>query len=131
MERLTDREIEIMLVIWSKQGDETWTDGKIPTGEILAGLKLTYAKRYLQPVQVVLRRLCKKGVLECEKIRNVNYYRPLINEEEYRKFETGIFIDRLYGSNARNLVLSLVKYEQLSDDDVKELHDREGEETKK
>lgn len=114
MDRLTDREIEIMHAIWESEND------KVPTGEILKHLNQT-KKRYLQPVQVVLRRLCDKNVLECNKIGHLNYYVSLIDPEEYRKYETGTFIERLYKGKAENLMLALIEEADLGKEAIQEM----------
>lgn len=114
MDRLTDREIEIMHAIWESEND------KVPTGEILKYLNQT-KKRYLQPVQVVLRRLCDKNVLECNKIGHLNYYVSLIDPEEYRKYETGTFIERLYKGKPENLMMALIEEADLGKEAIQEM----------
>lgn len=86
MEKLTDREVNIMMVIWNSECDP------VPTGEILD--KIEQAKRNsLQSLQVVLRRLCGKGVLQCEKGRQTNLYHAVISKEDYLKFATENFVN--------------------------------------
>lgn len=53
---LTERELEIMHIIWSNP--EPWK--AMPTSDILNDSRMLILKRYLQPIQVVLRRLEKK-----------------------------------------------------------------------
>lgn len=73
MEKLTDREVDVMMAVWNS------TLEAVPTGEILRNINR--AKRNsLQTLQVVLRRLCEKGVIQCEKGRQTNHYRALIDD---------------------------------------------------
>lgn len=85
MEKLTDREVDIMMAIWNSENNP------VPTGEILQ--QINRARRNsLQTLQVVLRRLCGKGVLQCEKGRQTNFYYALISKEDYLKFATENFV---------------------------------------
>lgn len=85
MEKLTDREVEVMMAIWNSENDP------VPTGEILG--RINRAKRNsLQTLQVVLRRLCEKGVIQCEKGKQTNLYRALIRKDDYLKFATENFV---------------------------------------
>lgn len=85
MEKLTDREVDVMMAIWNSTYDP------VPTGDILRYIN-RMKKSSLQTLQVVLRRLCEKGVISCEKGVHTNLYRPLITEEEYIKFSEINFI---------------------------------------
>lgn len=114
MDILTQREIEIMNAIW--QSDNDW----VHTREILKTINLS-RKLSRQPLQSMLARLCEKGTLECMKQGHLNYYRSLIDQEAYRKFETSTFMKRLYKNSPKALVLSLVNDHALSPEDVEEL----------
>lgn len=114
MDILTGREIEIMNAIWQSENE------LVQTGEILKVINLS-RKLSRQPLQSMLARLCEKGILECVKEGHLNYYRSLIDQEEYRKFETSTFMKRLYKNSPKALVLSLVDDHALSQEDVEEL----------
>lgn len=89
---LTERELEIMHIIWSNP--EPWK--AMPKSDILNDSRMLILKRYLQPIQVVLRRLEKKRVLSCVKFRNQNYYTPLIHKKEYLEFAVQHYLSHHY-----------------------------------
>lgn len=116
MEKLTDREVDVMMAIWNSTYDP------VPTGEILR--HINRAKRNsLQTLQVVLRRLCEKGVIECEKGRQTNLYRALITEEDYLKFASDNFVQHHFHNSPRNLVFSFLRNGRLSERDINDLHE--------
>lgn len=94
---LSERELEIMIIIWDNLG----SDFSISTTDILTNLKLVHCKRYLQPLQVVLRRLVIKEYLKCEKIRCVNYYTPLCEKKEYFDFAMQDFLEHNYPNETK------------------------------
>lgn len=115
---LTNRELEIMLIVWDYLGPEF----TISTGEILTNLKLKYCKRYLQPLQVVLRRLVGKGFLSCEKIRNNNYYTPLCRKKEYLDFAMHEYLESNYPNGTKvEKVLDMLTNVGLNHDECLEL----------
>lgn len=114
MEKLTDREVDVMMAIWNSTYDA------VPTGEILR--HINRAKRNsLQTLQVVLRRLCEKGVIQCEKGRQTNLYRPLIKEDDYLDFASQNFVDHHFHSSHRNMVFSFLRHKNLSKRDMDDL----------
>lgn len=114
MQRLTDRELEIMLVIW-EIGEEA-----ISTGEILEILKARY-KRYLQPMQVVLKRLLKKGFLKSEK-KLQNHYTPLCTYEEYMCFSMKDYLIRNYPDKADiDRAMSALRHMGLTEEEYEEI----------
>lgn len=101
MEKLTDREVDVMMAIWNSEHEY------VPTGEILR--HINRAKRNsLQTLQVVLRRLCEKGAIQCEKGRQTNLYRALIDEKQYLEFATENFVlHHFHGSFKMNILFQL------------------------
>lgn len=114
MEKLTDREVDVMMAIWNS------TYEAVPTGEILR--HINRAKRNsLQTLQVVLRRLCEKGVIQCEKGKQTNLYRPLITEKEYLAFAKENFVQHHYHSSPKMLMFSLLQETRFSEKDMEEM----------
>lgn len=121
IQTLTDRELEIMLIIWDKLGSES----AISTGEILTNLKLKHCKRYLQPLQFVLRRLVGKGFLICEKIRNVNFYTPLCSKKEYFDFSMQAYLESNYPNETKvEKILDMLSSIGLNHDEYLELTEK-------
>ena len=50
----------------------------------------------------------------------------LFRSEEYRKFETALLMKRLYKNSPKSLVLSLVKDQSFTAEDIKELQETFG-----
>ena len=82
----------------------------------------------ISTIKTLLRRLCEKGAVEARR-RESFYYRPVLNREDYQRWSTRSLIQRVYRGSAKDLVASLVRGDQLTDQDLDELRallDREG-----
>lgn len=117
MKLLTDREVDIMLVIWESQKEE------IPTGEILRGLPVRAKRNSLQTLQVGLRRLCEKECLTCRKGTQTNFYRATIDRDKYLRFAVDNFAEHHYHGSKRQLLFSLLDSGKFSAEDKRELLD--------
>ena len=113
-EKISDSELEVMRVLW-EAGD---------------ALPITDLRRILHDrkgweattVKTLVQRLVSKGVLEQEK-RKVFYYRPLVSESEYSDWAVNGMVQRLFRGSAKALVATLVKSDELSEEDLAELRD--------
>lgn len=101
LKKLPDGELEVMLAVWK-------SDRSLHTGEIYARLPAAKKGR-IQALQVLLGRLAEKGFVRCQKTGRLNYYTPLVPEQEYRALETSSFIERMYGNSPARLVAALVE----------------------
>ena len=111
-EKISDAELEVMQVLW--QSGEP-----IP----IAHVRELLAQRREwdgSTVKTLLRRLCEKGAVQAEK-REVFYYSPLISQQEYQDWSTHTLIDRVYQGSAKALATFLVRGDQLTADDLKQL----------
>ena len=108
--KLPDSELEIMLIIWD-------IGGSVNTSQIMEAMN---NKKSVQVVQTYLRRLENKGFINTEKLGRLNYYKPVVFKEDYRKQETNQFVNRFYG-NSSNLFASLLKNNQMSAKELKEI----------
>lgn len=113
IKRLPDAELQVMLIIW-RQGKA------IHTGEIIQKLG-TKKKCNLQSVQSTLNRLLGKNFIRCEKIGRLNYYTPLIDENEYRDQETETFIEQMYHNSPAKLITALLSKQTMSESDIEEI----------
>lgn len=102
MQKLTDREVDIMMAIWHSEIQP------VPTGEILRNTQQTQ-RNPLQALQVVLRRLCEKGVVSCAKGKQTNLYTPLVSEEAYLKFAVENFLFHHYPQNQMRFVTHYIQ----------------------
>ena len=113
-EKITESELEVLEVLW--QADEPLSVTPIRT-------RLETERGWdASTVKTLLRRLCDKGVVAVEK-REVFYYRPLLDREDYRRWSARSLLNRVFRGNARDLIASLVKEDQLNEADLEELRE--------
>ena len=111
-EKISGSELEVLEILWQA--------GKpLPVTPIRTRLE-TERGWEASTVKTLLRRLCDKGVVAIEK-REVFYYRPLLDREEYRRWSARSLLDRVFRGSARDLIASLVEENHLSEADMEEL----------
>lgn len=110
--KISSSELEVLEVLWRSQEP-------MPISAIRAALEGTHSWD-ASTVKTLLRRLREKGAVGCEK-RDVFYYWPLLSREEYRRWSTQSFLQRVYQGSARDLVAGLVASCSLSPEDLNEL----------
>ena len=113
-EKITGSELEVLEVLW--QADEP-----LPVTPIRTQLEKERGWD-ASTVKTLLRRLCEKGVVAVEK-REVFYYRPLLDWEEYCRWSARSLLDRVFRGSARDLIASLVGEDRLSETDLEELRE--------
>ena len=113
-EKITGSEVEVLEILW--QSGEP-----LPVTPIRTQLERERGWD-ASTVKTLLRRLCDKGVLAVEK-REVFYYRPLLDREEYRRWSARSLLNRVFRGNTRDLIASLVGEDQLSEADLEELRE--------
>lgn len=113
-EKISGSEVEVLEILW-KSGEP------LPVTPIRTQLEKERGWD-ASTVKTLLRRLCDKGAVTIEK-REVFYYRPLINREEYRRWSARSLLDRVFRGSARDLIASLVEENQLSEADLEELRE--------
>jgi BlaI family penicillinase repressor len=113
VENLVNSEAEIMKILWRREGRP------VTATEIREELKGRSVWKK-STVLTLIRRLVEKGIVACDK-KDVFYYTPLVSEDEYRKFQTRSFIDRIYDGSVKNLLTALCRTDSLSRQDVEEL----------
>ena len=110
--KISSSELEVLEVLWGSQEP-------MPIAAIRTALEGTHSWD-ASTVKTLLRRLREKGAVDCEK-RDVFYYWPLLSREEYRRWSTQSFLQRVYQGSARDLVAGLVASCSLSLEDLNEL----------
>ena len=113
MKRLPDAEFNIMKIVWAN------------TPPITAG---TIMKQYgndegwkVQTAISLLLRLVERGFLATEKKGKERTYFPLVDKEEYLKFETGNFMKQFHDNSFLHLVSTLYDGKSLTDKEISEL----------
>ena len=113
-EKITESELEVLEVLW--QADK-------PLSVTPIRMQLETERGWeASTVKTLLRRLCDKGVVAAKK-REVFYYRPLLDREEYRRWSVRSLLNRIFRGSARDLIASLVEEDQLSEADLQELRE--------
>ena len=111
MKRLPESELEIMMIIWKY-------DRPVNRMEIEEHLKKDVAA---PKILTFLNRLEAKGFVSVEKVGKINWYTPLVKEEEYLQRESRNILQRLYQNSLKNFVTALYDGEGLSSQDIEDL----------
>ena len=113
MKRLPNAEFEIMKVVWANEPP-------ITTNIIME--QLGNQKEWkAQTVITLLLRLVKRGSIRTEKNGKERTYFPIVNKEDYLKFETGDFMERFHANSFTSLVATLYNDRKLRDSELDEL----------
>jgi BlaI family transcriptional regulator, penicillinase repressor len=112
MEELTKAEERIMLICWRLQ--------KAFVKDVIAEME---ENPPYNTVSSVVRILEKKGYLDHETFGNTHRYYPLISKGEYRQFFTKKLLSGYFDDSPALLVSFLVKEENLSESEKKQLRD--------
>ncbi|WP_155592223.1 BlaI/MecI/CopY family transcriptional regulator [Lysinibacillus cavernae] len=115
MKRLPDSELELMLIVW----DATEAVSRIYIQEHLEKTK------ELAPTTILsfLSRLEAKGFLKIEKRGKVNFYSPLVTQEEYANNESKTILERFFGNSVKNFVVHLNNAKSVNEEQIQELKD--------
>lgn len=117
MKKLSEREEEIMSVLWNH-------DGPLFIREIIDRMvKDGEARPNFSTVATFVRGLESKGWLKHELIGNCNRYVPVKKLEDYQTQSLKSIVSRFFGGSYLNLVSTLVGNEKISKDEMKELLD--------
>jgi BlaI family penicillinase repressor len=109
---ITESELEIMKVLWAKTMPMSVQD----VCEELVNKEWKYST-----VATFLGRMAKKGAVEGTKKGYSYYYKPLLDENEYKISQAKKVVSKLYNGSVKNLVVSLFENKELSDEDIAEL----------
>lgn len=113
IKKLPDAEFEVMKVVWANEPP-------ITTNMIME--QLGREREWKAPTVIsLMKRLVDRGFLRTEKNGKERTYFPLIAKEEYLKFETRDFIERVHENSFVSLVATLYDGEKLRDSDLDEL----------
>ncbi len=111
--KLPDTEFEIMKVVWANKPP-------ITTNMIMEALG--NEREWKAPTVISLMlRLVEKGFLRTEKNGKERTYFPVVEKEDYLKFETGNFMKLYHENSFLSFVNTLYDGKQLNDGDIEEL----------
>jgi len=111
MEKLTNKEEEIMQVLWQLE--------KAFVNDILE--KMPEPKPHYNTLSTIVRLLEEKGFVNHKSYGKSHQYFPVISLESYRNVFVKDSMKKYFGNSVSNLVNYFVKDEKLSEDEIKEL----------
>ena len=111
MKRLPESELEVMMSIWKY-------NRPVNRMEIEERLKKDVAA---PTILSFLNRLEAKGFVSVEKIGKINWYTPLVKEEEYLQKESRNILQKMYQNSLKNFVTALYDGDGLTSQDLEEL----------
>ena len=111
MQKLTNKEEEVMKILWQLQ--------KAFVKEILE--KIEGEKPHYNTLSTIVRNLQEKGFVAYEAFGNTHRYFPLVTKEEYRKKYVNSAIVDYYDDSYKSLVSHFAKEEKISVADLKEI----------
>ena len=109
---ISEAEHQVMKVIWR--------DNPIVASEIINVLT---DKTDWKPktIKTLINRLLTKGVIGYEKTGREYVYYPIVEEEDFIKTESRMFLKRIFGGAMKPMLVSMVENEDLTLDDLDEL----------
>jgi predicted transcriptional regulator len=113
MEKLTNKEEEIMRVLWDLK--------QAFVKEVLA--ELPDPKPHYNTISTIVRNLEEKGYIRHEAFGKTHRYQPAVTREEYRKSFMQKTISNYFGNSYKNVVSFLAKEEKISVNELKEIID--------
>lgn len=111
-QKISNAEFEVMQILWNAQKPLNIQDvcDRLPSN------KWAY-----KTVGTLLIRMQEKGAVISEKKGRVNYYKPVLNKDEYTKEQTKNLISKLYNGSVKDLAVSLFKSEDMTESDINEI----------
>lgn len=113
MKPLSEREKEIMEILWSRDA--------MFVKEIIDCFP--DPKPHFNTVSTFVRILEKKGFVTHEKLGNSYRYSAALQRDEIRATELNTIIEQSYGGNAKEAVCDILRSGKLTDDDIWDLMD--------
>lgn len=111
MEKLTNKEEEIMHIIWKLE--------KAFVKNVLAEIKKD--KPHYNTLSTIIRNLEEKGYVSYIAYGKTHQYYPIITKEEYRKHFFNSAIHHYFNNSYKNMVSFFAKEEKISIEELKEI----------
>lgn len=111
MKKLTEREDQIMQVVWQ-------TEGLFIRNIVEA---LPSPKPHYNTVATIVKILVKKGFLTSAKFGNTDRYSAVIAMEDYRKEHIEDIKEKYFGNSLTKMMAHFAKQEKLSDKEIDDL----------
>ena len=110
MEKLTNKEEEIMQALW-----------KLKKAFVKEIMPLLPQQPHYNTVSTTIRKMEEKGFVKHKAFGKTHQYFPVITKEEYRKGFMTKTIDNYFENSYKNVVSFFAKEEKISVDELKEI----------
>jgi len=111
MQKLTNKEEEIMQILWELK--------KAFVKEVMA--EITEEQPHYNTLSTIIRNLEEKGFVGHNAYGNTHQYFPIVKMEEYRKRFMNTAIDAYFNSSYKNLVSFFAEEEKISAEELREI----------
>lgn len=111
MEKLTNKEEEIMHILWKLE--------KAFVKDVLAEIKED--KPHYNTLSTIIRNLEDKRYVGYHAYGKTHQYYPIVSKEEYRKGFMNTAIDNYFNNSYKNMVSFFAKEEKISVEELKEI----------
>jgi BlaI family penicillinase repressor len=111
MQKLTNKEEEIMQILWKLE--------KAFVKEVLA--EITEEQPHYNTLSTIIRNLEEKGFVSHNAFGNTHQYFPIVKMEDYRKRFMNTAIDTYFNSSYKNMVSFFAKEEKISAEELREI----------
>ncbi|MGI5825137.1 MAG: BlaI/MecI/CopY family transcriptional regulator [Bacillota bacterium] len=109
---ISSSELEVLQILWQA--------GKpLKIQEICDSLQNENWK--YNTVGTFLIRMEEKGAVISHKQNRTKYYKPLVNQEDYKQAQTKNLISKLYNGSVKDLAVSLFKSNEMTKEDIAEI----------
>lgn len=113
LKRIPDAEFEVMKTIWNNNPPVT-------TGMLME--QLGNSKGWQRPALITLLiRLTERGFLRSEKHGKERLYYPLVEKEDYLKFETEHFVKQYHNNSFSSLIAAMCDSQSVTENELEEL----------
>ena len=113
IKKLPDAEFDIMKVVWA-------SEPPITANMIMQAHGHGEGWKVQTAISLLLR-LVERGFLRTEKIGKERTYFPMVDKDDYLKFETGKFIKQFHDNSVLNFINTMYDDKALNDEDINEL----------
>ena len=98
-----------------------WKNGPSTSNALFALIEVGDSKNK-GTLKTLLTRLVHKGAVRREGINERHFmYYPVVTEEEYLMKQRRHLIDRMFDGSAKNLLLNLIREENITQDDLEQM----------
>jgi predicted transcriptional regulator len=111
MQKLTNKEEEIMQILWKLE--------KAFVKEVMN--EITEDQPHYNTLSTIIRNLEDKGFVSHQSFGNTHQYFPIVKLEEYRKRFVNTAIENYFNNSYKNMVSFFAKEEKISADELREI----------